>query len=48
MEDLAAQAHDGNAVEMGVIRETLEKIANDESVLERARKKARLLLTQSR
>ena len=48
MEDLAGEAHSGNALEVGTIRETLEKIANDESVLERARRKARLLLTTGR
>lgn len=46
MESLAAAAHDGNAIEMGVIRETLTKIASDDEVLERARRKARLLLAQ--
>ena len=42
----ATAAHDGNAIEMGVIRETLTKIASDDEVLERARRKARLLLAQ--
>jgi hypothetical protein len=46
MESLAVAAHDGNAIEIGVIRETLTKIASDDEVLERARRKARLLLTQ--
>jgi hypothetical protein len=48
MEDLAAAAHDGNALEMGAIRPTLERIAADEQILERARRRARLLLTQAR
>jgi len=48
MESLATSAHDGNAIEIGAIRETLARIAGDEQVLERARKKARLLLTQAR
>jgi len=48
MESLASSAHDGNAIEIGAIRETLTRIADDEQVLERARKKARLLLTQAR
>jgi hypothetical protein len=46
MESLASAAHDGNAIEMGVIRETLTKIASNDEVLERARRKARLLLAQ--
>jgi hypothetical protein len=48
MEVLATAAHDGSAIEIGSIRETLTRIASDEQVLERARKKARLLLTQAR
>jgi hypothetical protein len=47
-EDLASAVHDGNALEMGAIRPTLERIAGDEQILERARKRARLLLTQAR
>jgi hypothetical protein len=46
MESLASAAHDGNAIEIGVIRETLTKIASNDEVLERARRKARLLLAQ--
>lgn len=46
MEDLATAAHNGTAIEMGVIQGTLDRIANDEQVLERARRKARLLLAQ--
>jgi hypothetical protein len=45
MEDLVSAAHDGNAQEMEVIQDTLERIANDEQILERVRRKARLLLT---
>ncbi|WP_263358187.1 hypothetical protein [Acidicapsa ligni] len=44
MSDLAINARNGNALEIGVIRETLGKIASDESVLERVRTRARLLL----
>lgn len=44
MENLAAAVHDGNALEVGTIRETLTRIADDQLVLERARKKARMLL----
>lgn len=45
LENLASAAHEGNAVELGAIRETLTRIASDEQVMERARRKARLLLT---
>jgi len=48
MEMLAEAAHEGSAIEMGAIRETLTRIASDDQVLERARRKARLLLTQAR
>jgi len=48
LESLTAWAHDGTAQEMGAIRETLTRIATDEEVMDRARKKARLLLTQAR
>jgi hypothetical protein len=44
---LANAAHDGNAIEIGVIREELTKIASDDQVLERVRRKARLLLAQA-
>jgi hypothetical protein len=46
MESLVSEVHEGNAIELGTIRETLTKIAGDDQVLERARKKARLLLAQ--
>jgi hypothetical protein len=46
MDSLVGAVHDGNAVEVGAIRETLERIANDEQILERVRRKARLLLAQ--
>ena len=45
LDNLVSAAHEGNAVEMGAIRETLTRIASDEQVMERARRKARLLLT---
>jgi hypothetical protein len=48
MENLVAAVHEGNAIELGAIRSTLDRIASDEEVLERARRKARLLLTSSR
>ena len=47
LENLVSAAHEGNAIEMGAIAETLSKIAGDEQVLERARRKARLLLSTS-
>jgi hypothetical protein len=47
MENLVSASKEGSALEMGSIRETLVKIASDDQVLERARKKARLLLTQT-
>ena len=47
MENLVTALKEGTALEMGAIRETLVKIASDDQVLERARKKARLLLTQA-
>ncbi len=47
MENLVSASKDGEALEVGTIRETLTKIASDDQVLERARKKARLLLTQT-
>jgi len=40
--------HDGNAAEVGTIHETLTRIASDEEVMERVRRKARELLTQIR
>jgi hypothetical protein len=48
LEGLVDAERDGNAIEMGVIRETLTRIASDEAILERARRKARLLLTEAR
>lgn len=47
MEDLSTAVHNNTAIEMGVIRETLTRIATDEQVLERARRRARLLLAQA-
>lgn len=46
LENLVSAAKDGNAIEMGAIRDTLTRIADDDQVMERARKKARLLLAQ--
>jgi hypothetical protein len=45
LDNLVTAAHEGNAVEFGAIRETLTRIASDEQVMERVRRKARLLLT---
>ncbi|HEY9125911.1 MAG TPA: hypothetical protein VIM62_02235 [Acidobacteriaceae bacterium] len=47
MEDLATAVHNGMAIELGIIRPTLTRIADDEQILERARRKARLLLAQA-
>lgn len=47
LESLTNAAHDGNAMEIGVIRETLTRIASDEQVMDRARKKARQLLADA-
>ena len=46
MEDLYASAQSHSAIEMSAIRDTLDKIASSDQVLERARRKARLLLAQ--
>jgi hypothetical protein len=48
LDNLESAAHGGNAVEMGVIRDTLTRIASDEQVMERARRRARQLLTEAR
>lgn len=48
LDTLATAVHEGNATEIGTISETLTKIASDEQVMERARRKARMLLTQVR
>jgi hypothetical protein len=48
LEILSDAVKEGNAAETGVIRETLTRIASDEQVMDRARRKARLLLTDSR
>jgi hypothetical protein len=44
---LMGAAHEGNAAEMGTIGDTLTRIASDEQILERARRKARQLLAQA-
>jgi hypothetical protein len=48
LENLTTWVHEGNAQEIGAIRETLTRIASDEEVMDRARRKARLLLTQAK
>jgi hypothetical protein len=48
LDTLASAAQEKSAVELGAIRETLTRIASDELVMERARRKARLLLTEAR
>lgn len=47
LDTLMAAQQEGNAMEMGVIRETLTRIASDEQVMDRARKKALRLLTHA-
>jgi len=47
LENLVSAAKEGNAAEMGTIRDTLTRIASDDQVMDRARKKARLLLAQA-
>ena len=44
---LTGEVHNGDATEIGVIRETLTRIASDDQVMERAQRKARLLLAQA-
>jgi len=44
LQSLADAIHGGNALELETIHETLARIADDEMVLDRARKKARVLL----
>jgi hypothetical protein len=46
LDSLVTAIHEGSAAEAGTIREILTRIASDEQVLERARRKARLLLAQ--
>lgn len=47
MESLAAAAQSHTAIELGAIRPILTQLAGDDQVLERARRKARLLLAQA-
>jgi hypothetical protein len=47
MEFLAEAAGDGRAQQLCAIRGILERLAQDDSVLERVRKRARMLLDQS-
>jgi hypothetical protein len=47
MEFLTEAAGDGRAQQIGTIREILERLAQDDAVLERVRKRARMLLAQS-
>ena len=48
LDNLTSAVQAGNAIEVGTIREILSRIALDDQVMERARRKARLLLTQAR
>jgi hypothetical protein len=47
LDSLINAVHEGNALEIGVIREMLTRIASDEQVMDRARKKARQLLAEA-
>jgi len=47
LEDLYASVQNHSAIEMSAIRDTLDKIASSDQVLERARRRARLLLAQA-
>jgi len=46
LDNLTTAVHEGNAFEVGTIRETLSRIVSDEQVMDRARRKAKTLLTQ--
>jgi hypothetical protein len=48
LDGLVDAVHEGNAIETGAIQDILTRIASDEGILERARRKARLLLTETR
>ncbi len=48
LEFLAESLHTGNAADPGVIRDILTRIANDDQVMDRARKRARALLSAPR
>lgn len=48
LESFADALHNGNAADPGVIRDTLTRIADDDQVMDRARKRARALLSTSR
>jgi hypothetical protein len=45
--NLVNEAHQGTAIELGTIHETLTRLAEDDQVLERVRKRARLLLADT-
>jgi hypothetical protein len=46
MESLTEAVDDGQAQQVCVIRDILERLAQDSSVLERVRKRARMLLAR--
>jgi hypothetical protein len=48
MEYLTVAAGNGQAQQLGSIRDILERLAQDDSVMERVRKRARLLLAQAK
>ena len=45
--NLAMEVHQGTAIELGTIRDILMRLADDDQVLERVRKRARLLLADA-
>ena len=45
MESLSAAAQDGRAQQLGAIKDILERLAQDDNVMEMVRKRARQLLT---
>jgi hypothetical protein len=47
MQNLSEMTADGRATEVGVIRDELERIADDEALMERVRRKARELLAKA-
>ena len=47
MEYLTQAAKDGRVQQVGAIREILERLADDQEVLDRVRKRARFLLKQA-
>jgi hypothetical protein len=47
MEDVDGEVSEGRMVEIGTIRDILDRVAQDETVMERVRKRARALLAKA-